>query len=183
MTDNNQIEAQQAYAQAQAYGRDLARLYALEKERRKKLEIISQKLQAIFDTVPTGLAVVDNDLTIIEANPRFLALFEQTADCVGQNISLLLPVETLIKSMQSVETGADKSGSVEIAVTKPVSRTLLIDLSPLANSKDWVLVFHDLTERERLEGLKSEFINIAAHELRTPLAGDFTINGSLKRNY
>jgi PAS domain-containing protein len=75
MTDNNYFDAQQAYAQAQAYGRDLARLYTLEKERRKELEVTSQKLQAIFDTVPIGLAVVDNNLTIVEANPRFLALF------------------------------------------------------------------------------------------------------------
>ena len=145
--------------------------YALEKERRKKLEITSRKLQAIFDTVPTGLAVVDNSLTIIEANPHLLALFEQTADCIGQPLSLLLPIETLTKSMQSIETGVDKSSSVEIEVLKPVSRTLLINLSTLGNSQDWVLVFHDLTERQRLEGLKNEFINIAAHELRTPLAG------------
>ncbi|HXV44495.1 MAG TPA: ATP-binding protein [Anaerolineae bacterium] len=172
MTDNdNYIEAQQAYAQAQAYGRDLARLYALEKERRNELERTSQKLQAIFDTVPTGLAVVDNSLTIVEANPRFLALFEQTAECIGQPLATLLPVEALVKSMASAATDVYKSGSVEIEVAKPVSRTLLINLSPLGNSQDWVLVFYDLTERQRLEGLKNEFINIAAHELRTPLAG------------
>jgi signal transduction histidine kinase len=172
MTDNNNyIEAQQAYAQAQAYGRDLARLYALEKERRKELERTSQKLQAIFDTVPTGLAVVDNSLTIVEANPRFLALFEQTATCIGQPLATLLPVEALVNSMASAATDIYKSGSVEIEVAKPVPRTLLINLSPLGNSQDWVLVFYDLTERQRLEGLKNEFINIAAHELRTPLAG------------
>lgn len=171
MTDNNFFDAQQAYAQAQAYGRDLARLYTLEKERRKELEISSQKLQAVFDTVPTGLAVVDNDLIIIEANPRFLALFEQTPHCFGQPLANLLPIEALLESIKSLETEADKSSSVEIEVTRPVSRTFLINLSSLGNGRDWVLVFHDLTERKRLEGLKNEFVNIAAHELRTPLAG------------
>ncbi len=171
MTDDSHIETQQAYAQAQAYGRDLARLYALEKERRKKLELTSQKLQAIFDTVPTGLAVVDHNLTLIEANPRFLALFEQKPDCLGQSLANLLPVEALLKNIQPLADGADKLTSVEIQITQPVARTLLVNLSPLASSQDWVLVFHDLTERQRLEGLKSEFVNIAAHELRTPLAG------------
>lgn len=171
MTDNNQLDAQQAYAQAQAYGRDLARLYALEKERRKELEITSQKLQAIFDYVPTGLAVVDGNLTLVEANPRFLALLEQKADCVGQPLAKLLPVEALRKHMQLAANGADKLGSVEIQITEPITRTLLVNLSPLNGGQDWVLVFHDLTERQRLEGLKSEFVNIAAHELRTPLAG------------
>src|SRR6185295_17553844 len=171
MTDSDHLETRQAYAQAQAYGRDLARLYTLEKERRKELEISSQKLQAVFDTVPTGLAVVDNDLMIIEANPRFLALFEQTPHCFGQPLSNLLPIETLLESIKSLETEVDKSSSVEIEVSHPVSRTLLINLSSLGNGQDWVLVFHDLTERKRLEGLKNEFVNIAAHELRTPLAG------------
>jgi signal transduction histidine kinase len=171
MTDHNHLEAQQAYAQAQAYGRDLARLYALEKERRKELEITSQKLQAIFDYVPTGLAVVNRNLILIEANPRFLALLEQKADCLGQPLSKLLPVEALLKSMQSAANGVAKLGSVEIQITEPVARTLLVNLSPLDGGQDWVLVFHDLTERQRLEGLKSEFVNIAAHELRTPLAG------------
>lgn len=171
MVDDKQLEAQQAYAQAQAYGKDLARLYALEKERRKKLEITSQKLQAIFDTVPTGLAVVDHDLTLTEVNPRFLALFEQKSECVGQSLSHLLPTEALLKSMRLIIKGADKQSSVEIQITKPVNRTLLINFSPLDNGQGWILVFHDLTERQRLEGLKSEFINIAAHELRTPLAG------------
>ncbi|GAB4422894.1 MAG: hypothetical protein Fur0044_20890 [Anaerolineae bacterium] len=171
MVDDKQLEAQQAYAQAQAYGRDLARLYALEKERRKKLEVTSQKLQAIFDTVPTGLAVVDHDLILTEVNPRFLALFEQKPDCVGQSLANLLPTETLLKSMSLLSKGLDKQNSVEIQTTKPVNRTLLINFSPLDNKQGWILVFHDLTERQRLEGLKSEFINIAAHELRTPLAG------------
>ncbi len=171
MTGNHHSETQQAYAQARAYGKDLARLYAIEKERRKELETTSQKLRAIFDNVPTGLAVVDNDLTILEANLRFLALFEQTADCIGQSLATLLPIKTLKTTMQSIKTGSERLDSVEIELKQPVQRTLLIKLSPLSDNQGWVLVFHDLTEQKRLEGLKNEFINIAAHELRTPLAG------------
>lgn len=171
MTGSNHSETQQAYAQARAYGKDLARLYAIEKERRKELETTSQKLRAIFDNVPTGLAVVDNDLTILEANLRFLALFEQTADCIGQSLAALLPIKSLQTTVQSIKTGSERLDSVEIEITQPVQRALLIKLSPLSDNQGWVLVFHDLTEQKRLEGLKNEFINIAAHELRTPLAG------------
>ncbi len=35
----------------------------------------------------------------------------------------------------------------------------------------WILTLHDQTEHKRLDYQKREFINIAAHELRTPLAG------------
>ncbi len=164
-------ETEKAYAQARAYGKDLAKLYAAEKTRRKEFETTNQKLRAIFDTVPNGLAVVDNALTIVEANPRFLALFEQTHDCIGQPLSALLPVEALQETMGLIEAVPQETGSIEISISQPVPRNLLITLSALSNQQGWVLILHDQTERNRLEGLKNEFINIAAHELRTPLAG------------
>lgn len=171
MTGNEQFETQQAYAQARAFGKDLARLYAVEKERRKALETTTKKLQAIFDTVPTALAVIDDHLTILEANPHFLALFEQTADCVGQPLGKLLPRETLQQILVAFQASKGVTGSVEVEIKQPVRRSLLIKFSSLGDNQGIVLVFYDLTERRRLESLKSEFVNIAAHELRTPLAG------------
>lgn len=171
MTGNEQLETQQAYAQARAFGKDLARLYAVEKERRKALETTTKKLQAIFDTVPTALAVVDDHLTILEANPHFLALFEQTEDCVGQPLGKLLPRETLQQILVAFKASKGVTGSVEVEIKQPLRRSLLIKFSSLGDKQGIVLVFYDLTERRRLESLKSEFVNIAAHELRTPLAG------------
>lgn len=171
MTEDNLTEVELAHAQARAYGKDLARLYAAEKARRKELEITTQKLQAIFDTAPNGLAVVDNELKIIEANPRFEALFQQTSTCIGQPLANLMPVGKLLRIMKDAQGESPELNNVEIEITEPVFRTLLVNLSPLNNRQGWVLIMHDLTERKRLEGLKDEFVNIAAHELRTPLAG------------
>ncbi|MFN8454206.1 MAG: ATP-binding protein [Anaerolineae bacterium] len=171
MTGNEQLETQQAYAQARAFGKDLARLYAVEKERRKALETTTKKLQAIFDTVPTALAVVDDHLTILEANPHFLALFEQTEACIGHPLGKLLPGETLQQLLVAFKASKGVTGSVEVEIKQPLRRSLLIKFSALGDNQGIVLVFYDLTERRRLESLKSEFVNIAAHELRTPLAG------------
>lgn len=179
-TNKNLTDAERAYAQAQAYGRDLARLYAAEKARRKELETTTQKFQAIFETAPTGLAVIDNDLNIIEANPRFLAMFQQTSACIGQSLAKLLSIEGLLETMQSVQTETTGLGSIEIEIPEPVFRTLLVNLSPLNDGQGWVLILHDITERNRLEGLKDEFVNIAAHELRTPLAGIMGFVGVLQ---
>ncbi len=180
MTDNMLNDAELAYAQARKFGEDVARLHAAEKARRKELETTTQKLQAIFDTAPNGLAVVDNTLRIIEANPRFLALFQQTPDCIEEPLENLLPVEDLQEAMKSAKEDVAGLGTVEIEITEPVSRTLLVNLAPLSNDQGWVLILHDLTERKRLEGLKDEFVNIAAHELRTPLAGVIGFVGVLQ---
>ena len=180
MSDYQLSQVEQAYAQAKKYGEELARLYAEEKERAKQLETTFQKLQAIFDTAPNAIAVVDNDLTILEANPRLLMMFEMSMAGVGQPLSTLLPTENLIETMRSAETEAAGLGRVEIEITEPVFRTILVTLSPLRDSQGWVLILHDLTERKRLENLKEEFVNIAAHELRTPLAGVIGFVGVLQ---
>jgi two-component system, OmpR family, phosphate regulon sensor histidine kinase PhoR len=182
MTDSNPIQVQQAYAQAKKYGEALARLYAVEKNRRKELETTTQKLQAIFDTAPNALAVIDNTLIIVEANPRFQLLFEQTDDCLGHALTDLLPSAPLLKTIKTMTAEAVNLGSVEIEMTAPTPRTLLVALAPLTDGQGWVLILHDLTERKRLEGLKDEFVNIAAHELRTPLGGVMGFVSVLREN-
>ena len=183
MTDTNPSRAEQAYAQAKKYGEELARLYAIEKARRQELETTTQKLQAIFDTAPNALAVIDNHLTIAEANPRFMLLFEQADEhCIGRPLTDFLPTEPILKTIQSMEAEATNLGSVEIEINKPVFHALLVALAPLHNGQGWVLILHDLTERKRLEGLKEEFVNIAAHELRTPLGGVMGFVSVLQEN-
>ncbi len=181
MQSDNPTRAEQAYAQAKKYGEELAQLYAVEKARRKELETTSQKLQAIFDTAPNALAVIDNDLKFVEANPRFLFLFEQE-DCTDLSLTDLLPKEPILKTIQSMEAEAATLGGVEVEITEPIPHTLQVALSPLNNRQGWVLILHDLTERKRLEGLKDEFVNIAAHELRTPLGGVMGFVGVLQEN-
>lgn len=180
MTDDMLNNVELAYAQARKFGEDVARLYAAEKARRKELETTTQKLQAVFDTAPNGLAVVDDALNIVEANPRFLALFQQNSNCIEQPLADLMPIERLQQAMQTIKNDTSDLAFVELEITEPVYRTLLVNLAPLSDDQGWVLILHDLTERKRLEGLKDEFVNIAAHELRTPLAGVIGFVGVLQ---
>ena len=49
---------------------------------------------------------------------------------------------------------------------------LYLEASLVKNGKNEALLFaHDISERSRLEKMKSDFINRASHELRTPLTG------------
>ena len=180
MATNTLNEAQQAYPQAKKYGEELAKLFEVERTRRRQLEVTTQKLQAIFDTAPNAVAMVDNDLNLVEANPRFFVIFETTPDCIGQPLGNFLPTDELYKTIRASETLTTGLGNVEVEITDPVYRTILITLGPLSNGQGWVLILHDLTERKRLEGLKDEFVNIAAHELRTPLAGVIGFVGVLQ---
>ena len=165
-------EVNLGYKQALIYGKDLARLYTLEKAKRHDLELANQKLQAILETAPNGLAVLDESMIILETNPRFEALVEQNNNCVGRCLSDVLPSEELVASLQATFETGQRFAEVEVTLASPINRTVHVNCAPLSagGQVGWVISLHDITERKRLEGLREEFINIAAHELRTPLA-------------
>ncbi len=172
-----------AFEQAKKYGEDLAKLYAIEKAKRVNLQISNQKLQAIFSTTPDGLAVLNARLAIQEANPAFWSLVERPVPDGSVPLADVLPFANLLDPLKQP---ADDHHSVQVEVDLPLTKTmwrsLLVNAVPLSAGKyhGWLLSAHDLTERKRLENLKSEFINIAAHELRTPLAAVLGFSQVLK---
>jgi two-component system phosphate regulon sensor histidine kinase PhoR len=165
-------DAKLGYTQALKYGQDLARLYTLEKSKRRDLELANQKLKALLETAPNGLAVLDETMTIVETNPCFEALAEKNGSCVGHTLIDVLPCDEVAAAFESVPKEGKRLAEVEVTLTHPTDRTLHVIGAPLVagDQRGWVVSLHDITERKRLEGLKEEFINIAAHELRTPLA-------------
>ena len=165
-------EMKSAYAQAMRYGQDLARIYGQEKAKRQELEIANQKLSAIWATAPNGLAVLDQQMRVVQANPRFEAQVEQSDQCQGHLLTELLPSPALAATIDIASREGTPFAETEVTLAEPTHRTLQITGAPLSagDQRGWVVSLHDLTERKRLEGLKEEFVDIAAHELRTPLA-------------
>ncbi len=161
-----------AYAQAKRYGQDLARIYKQERAKRHELEIANQKLRAVWATAPNGLAVLDEQMCVVQANPRFEALVEQSGGCTGSHLVDLLPSDRLAAALAAAARDSAPFTDIEVTLARADNRTLQVTGAPLAAGaqRGWVISLFDLTERKRLEGLKEEFIDIAAHELRTPLA-------------
>lgn len=158
------------HQQALQYGKDLARIYVLEQARREELELAYQTLNAIYGNTPDGLAFIDESLTIREANKAFARLLETTPQAlIGQTVQQALPIDELVMHLQR---SAGDSFELELTITQPTRRSLRANAARVAAKpmKGWVLVLHDQSEHKRLESQKLQFVDLAAHELRTPLA-------------
>ncbi len=168
-----QLNTKAAYQQALAQTREMAALYHEEQSRREELETLSQTLTAAFTSMPDSLVVLDSDFLVERVNPAFLSLLEiNELDALGNSIFTLIRSETFQQELQSLKGKEFSHHAVEFIVDAPMRRTLLANIATLAGSSSsgLVVIFHDRSDHKRLEYQKSEFINIAAHELRTPLA-------------
>ncbi|HPV07092.1 MAG TPA: ATP-binding protein [Aggregatilineales bacterium] len=172
-TANELSEAELAHKQALKYGEDLRRVYLAEKAKRQELQLANQLLNAVFASTPHGLAALDENLIIQQANPVFLRLLEMPAEAViGRPLADIKPLRDVLEVLHNAAPSELQNAQFELDIETPVKRSLLVNIAELTAGqlKGWSLTLQDQTERKRLEYQKIEFVNIAAHELRTPLA-------------
>lgn len=146
-----------------------------------------QQLRAVVENVVDGIITIDEPGTILTANAAAVKIFGYSKhELVGQSIKMLMPEpfhsapDTYLHAYlrdglpkiigQSRETqGRRQNGEIfpmELAVSELV----------LNGRRIFTGLTRDVTERKRLEQLKSEFISTVSHELRTPLTA---IRGAL----
>lgn len=123
------------------------------------------KLRGVVNGMSEGVALIQ-DGTITVANPAFARLLALPGDVEGhgfRDATRLPAVADAIDAALAERTAASRE--VQLG-----GRTLLVQIEPLAESRQAVVVLIDMTEPKRLERLRREFVANASHELRTPVA-------------
>ena len=116
-----------------------------------------QRLAVTIESLGDGLIVCDADGTVSSVNPRAAELVpELVPGGVSQGPDSPLP-------------GLDTALRHEVIVERE-DRTLAVTAATLeGDGEGFVWTVRDVSERARLERLKSEFVATASHELRSPL--------------
>jgi two-component system, OmpR family, phosphate regulon sensor histidine kinase PhoR len=125
----------------------------------------------ILDALSDPAVVVDGDLAVVHANQPARDLFPALLDVAAIAIASRQPA--LIEALDAVLADGEPL-SVQLLERLPVERRLDASVRRLrvaANAAPMALVvMHDVSERERLAQMRTDFIAHASHELRTPLA-------------
>jgi PAS domain S-box-containing protein len=139
------------------------------------------------DACPNGLLMIDDGGRIALANAKVERLFGYGREqLIGQPVEILLPEWLRNEHLQRHAAFAHRSEARRLGAGRNLlgrrrdgSEFILeIGLHPVdAGDRPFaLLVMSDITERERMDRLKDEFVSTVSHELRTPLT---SIAGSL----
>lgn len=137
----------------------------------EKLRRSEAEMRAILDAIPDMLIRVKKDGTRLFISPGSLRSYQPVASLTGSSIYDTLPADMANQRMFYVEraiaTGEKQVYEYEILVDGELhyeeARIVAI------NNEEALIVVRDITERHRLEQMKTEFISVVSHELRTPL--------------
>jgi two-component system, OmpR family, phosphate regulon sensor histidine kinase PhoR len=129
-----------------------------------QLEAERQEMAALIDAMAEGVLALGPDGAVRRANPAARAMFDLPAETVG-----LAPEEVARgESFREIVHAALAGTAVPPTELRHERRQLLATAQPLPRGGA-VLVFLDMSEVRRLEGVRRDFVANASHELKTPL--------------
>jgi len=129
------------------------------------LERNRTQLQTLLDSMQEAVIAVASDKRLMWANGGMRRLVPQT-EREGVPLIEIIRDPALIQAVEASE----KDGEAQTVTTRALQpgKVFHVTVTPMARG-GFVLVFHDITERERVEKIRRDFIANVSHELRTPL--------------
>jgi two-component system phosphate regulon sensor histidine kinase PhoR len=152
--------------------RSLQRMAPRIRELVETLKLENARREAILSSMVEGVLAVDKDLRVTFCNHSF-------ARAVGARIPVHpgMPLLELVRDpgLREIMRGVLASGErTETRLTLPAAadHTFEVLAGPLAgpSTRGALALLHDVTELERLERVRKDFVANVSHELRTPLA-------------
>ncbi len=161
-------------------------LESVVEERTRKWKQQYLKDRTILQTIENGVVMVDANGNVTDANPAAMDVLRcDRSACLGGPVEELLdirvhkarlteskhPVRVALATKKEVRSAPDTRFS--IMRSDSILIPVLLVVKPLLDGKQLIgalIVFEDVTEQRRVDYLKSEFISLASHQLRTPLS-------------
>jgi len=144
---------------------------------RRKIEEEKDKTAAVIVNFTDGLIVLDENNRVSLINPKAQSMFGvYSKDVVGKSFSELKVIQSFKGLIDVLGTDLKEIYKTELNIKED----LIVDVSAVTIIRENVnkektkigalIILHDITREKIVEKMKTEFVSISAHQLRTPLS-------------
>jgi two-component system phosphate regulon sensor histidine kinase PhoR len=151
------------------------------------LKLQAARQQTILSSMGEGVIAVDRYQRVIFCNEALMRAVGARQELNGSPRLLEVVRDSELQAMieESISTGKQLKRSLKIAAAR--GRSFEVYVAPFdgGNGTGAIAILHDITDLERLEQVRKDFIANVSHEMRTPLASiiacaDTLLNGALE---
>ena len=130
------------------------------------------RFEAAINGIGEGILVADRESRVILINPAMKKMFPKDPLKTGSLLTAWSHQQVQDLFAEVFQTEAVRS--VELTVRQPAERSWKVTCAPIAAGHSRkihaaVAVFYDITEIERVDRMRKDFVINVSHELRTPL--------------
>ena len=119
----------------------------------------ADRLQAALDAMPNGVVVADRDGRVLLRN--------KASDEAGGDVHGEVLIQAAVKHhLRDALRGGQRSQTIELY--GPPRRVVVVNAQALG-SEGAVATIEDVTERSRLDSVRTDFVANISHELKTPI--------------
>jgi PAS domain S-box-containing protein len=153
-----------------------AQLDARVVERTRQLAGALARNEAILAGIADGVVVFDEGGRVVTANPAMGSLLERPADAmVGQTIETLMGRDVVETDQEMIGKLLRNEGITWSGFKfRWGDKTFAVSIAPVHGDAGFatrtVAVFHDFTQEAEIDRMRRSFLEIASHDLRSPLS-------------
>ena len=138
------------------------------------LNLEKSRLKTIINCMANGVMVTNRNLEIVLHNPALMSLLEISEKVeTPTSVTKIINNDSLISTLRKIQSGESSENefiSQEIQAGKNTLRAISAPaLGPHDGIVGTVTVLENITAFKQLDEMKSNFVNMVAHELRSPL--------------
>jgi len=152
----------------------------------------TDRLKQVVSTLPDPAIALDAEGQVILCNDLAVAMLDALRE--GEQISSVIRAPTVLDALENVAKSGETT-RVDYEQRVPLERRFEVYIAPLPvppgaadvkQEPSLLMMLRDLTQQERVERMRADFVAYASHELRTPLAAVLgfieTLQGAAKND-